>query len=307
MLEPSPEQQSESVSLPAESSGGGPLTVEQAIANLRHEDLSLRYYAAWWLGKFQVREPAALEALIAALEDEADQTELGGYPLRRNAARALGKLGDRRAVPELIRCLDCSDFYVREAAAQSLGMLGDPACIPALIKLLQGGVAAAQLVPGRPHPAQPCEAAMEALEALRATKAIPYIQPFLEHPIPRVQHAAARAMYVLTQKSIYGEHLVQALANSDLKLRRSILLDLGASGYMAAAETIAAAAVENSFKLIALRSLLENHLRRYLDKPDSEELSNLAPPGSRDLVEPLQVVSVSPSAQQVLALMDSLL
>jgi phycocyanobilin lyase subunit alpha len=30
------------------------LTVEQAIANLRHEDLSLRYYAAWWLGKFQL-------------------------------------------------------------------------------------------------------------------------------------------------------------------------------------------------------------------------------------------------------------
>lgn len=81
------------------------LTVEQAIANLRSPDLSLRYYAAWWLGKFRVREPAAVDALIAALEDEADRTELGGYPLRRNAARALGKLSDRRAVPGLICCL----------------------------------------------------------------------------------------------------------------------------------------------------------------------------------------------------------
>jgi phycocyanobilin lyase alpha subunit len=46
------------------------LTVEQAIANLKHEDLSLRYYAAWWLGRFRVSEPAAIEALIVALEDE---------------------------------------------------------------------------------------------------------------------------------------------------------------------------------------------------------------------------------------------
>ena len=102
-----------------------PLTVEQAIANLKSEDLSLRYYAAWWLGRFRVSQPAAVEALIAALEDEDYRTELGDYPLRRNAARALGKLGDRRSVPGLLRCLSCSDYYVREAAAQSLGMLGD--------------------------------------------------------------------------------------------------------------------------------------------------------------------------------------
>ncbi|NEO02278.1 MAG: HEAT repeat domain-containing protein, partial [Moorea sp. SIO3I7] len=89
------------------------LTVEQAIVNLQGNDQGLRYYAAWWLGKFRVREPLAIDALIAALEDQQNQTELGGYPLRRNAARALGKLGDHRAVPALIDCLDCPDFYVR--------------------------------------------------------------------------------------------------------------------------------------------------------------------------------------------------
>ncbi|MGQ9873405.1 HEAT repeat domain-containing protein, partial [Leptodesmis sp.] len=148
--------------------GDQPLTIDQAIANLQGEDPGLRYYAAWWLGRFRVRTPAAIEALLAALLDEADRTPDGGYPLRRNAARALGKLGDHRAVPALIECLTCSDFYVREAAAQSLGHLGDRTCVPHLIQLLAGGLTAAQPRPGSPRLAQPYDAIIEALGALGA-------------------------------------------------------------------------------------------------------------------------------------------
>ncbi len=259
------------------------LTVEQAIANMQSEDLSLRYYAAWWLGKFRVSEPAAVDALIAALEDEADRTELGGYPLRRNAARALGKLGDRRAVPGLIRCLDSSDFYVREAAAQSLEMLHAPAAIPALMPLLAGGVAVAMLVPGRPHLAQPYDAVLEALGSLGATVAVPLIQPFLDHPVARVQYAALRAMYQLTTDDVYGRRLVEALDGSDLKLRRMALADLGAIGYLPAANAIARCSVENSFKLIALKGLLEHQL------------------------DPLDVQALSDDVIQVMNLMDALL
>ena len=276
MLEPSSESYPEATAPDA-------LTVEQAIANLQHEDLSLRYYAAWWLGKFRVTDPAAVSALIAALEDEADRTELGGYPLRRNAARALGKLGDRRAVPGLMGCLTCEDFYVREAAALSLGMLGDPEPIPALMNLLEGGVAAAQLVPGRPHLVQPYEAVLEALGAIKATQAIDLIQPFVEHPTPRVQYAAARAMYQLTQEPVYGERLVQALQSNDVNLRRGAMADLGAIGYLPAAEAIASAATENSFKIFALKGLLEHQLN------------------------PEQPHSLSEGAIRVIALMDMLL
>jgi len=240
------------------------LTPEQAIVNLQCSDLSLRYYAAWWLGKFRVNSPQAVDALVVALEDEADRTEFGGYPLRRNAARALGKLSDNRAVPGLIKCLDCSDFYVREAAAQSLEMLGDSRAIPALLQLLDGGVAAAVNVPGRPHLVQPYEAVLEALGAISATFAqdiIELIEPFLEHPVIRVQCAAARAMYQLTSKPEYGELLVKVLQNGDLKLRRMALSDLGAVGYLEAADKIAIASVENSFKLIALKGLLEHQLQ----------------------------------------------
>ena len=97
------------------------LTVEEAIADLTGTDSGARYYAAWWLGRFRVRDPDAIQALIAALADESDRSPDGGYPLRRNAARALGKLGESSAVTALIAGLDCEDFYVREAVAQSLG------------------------------------------------------------------------------------------------------------------------------------------------------------------------------------------
>ncbi len=266
------------------------LTVEQAIANLKHEDLSLRYYAAWWLGRFRVTEPAAIKALIAALADEDHRTELGDYPLRRNAARALGKLGDRQAVPGLLRCLDCSDFYVREAAAQSLGMLGDPVAIPALLTLLDGGVAAAVQVPGRPHLTQPYEAVLEALGFLQATSAVDLIQPFLEHSVPRVQYAAMRAMYQLTQDEFYGQRLVQALAGNDLRLRRVVLADLGAIGYLPAAEAITRAATESSFKIFALKGLLEHQL-------------NAAPAAAQQEAQP----HLSDAAIRVMNLMDSLL
>jgi phycocyanobilin lyase alpha subunit len=242
-----------------------PLNEEEAIANLTSPDTGLRYYAAWWLGKFRVNSKAAVNALIAALEDEADRTELGGYPLRRNAARALGKLGDTQAVDGLIKSLDCPDFYVREASAQSLEMLRASNAAPALALLLEGGVAAAIQVPGRPHLVQPYEAVLEALGAIGATEAIPLIQPFLEHPLPRVQCAATRAMYQLTQDCSYGDRLVKALDSDDLKLRRVVLGDLGAIGYLAAADAIAIAKVENSFKLIALKGLLEHQLPSELD------------------------------------------
>jgi phycocyanobilin lyase subunit alpha len=263
------------------------LTVEQAIANLQGEDLGLRVYAAWWLGRFRVDVPEAIDVLITALEDEDDRTHAGGYPLRRNAARALGKLGDKRALPALLRALECSDFYVREAAAQSLEMLGDSSSIPQLIKLLNNQVPGTQPAPEPPQLTQPFDAILEALGTLGAIDAIPVIEPFLDHSIPRIQYAAARAMYQLTAESHgynqYGDRLVQALANDDLQLRRAVLSDLGAIGYLPAAEAIAETLAENSLKLIALKGLLEKQLLQ---------------------TTPLEL---SPGAIKVMQLMDALL
>jgi len=256
---------------------------ERAIAHLNQtEDLSLRYYAAWWLGKCRVTDPKAIAALLTALEDEADRSPDGGYPLRRNAARALGKLGDKQAVSLLIENLNCSDYYVREASAQALEEIGDPKAIPPLRELLTGGVEAAQPVPGKPHLVQPYEAIIEALGKLGAMEAKAEIEPFLDHPVAKVQFATARALYQLTKEAKYGKQLMEGLRAEKLPLRRSALMDLGATDYLPAASAIVQSPTENSLKLIALKGILENHLKH----PDQE---------------------LSEDAVQLLTLMDSLL
>lgn len=248
-------------------------TVETAIANLQpHVEGSLRYYAAWWLGHFQVSHPDAIEGLLLALTDETHRSPDGGFPLCRNAARALGKLDDPRIVPALCDRLTCKDYYVREAVIQSLERQGQPDCIPRLLEFLAEGIDAAVAIPGKPHLVEPYEAIIEALGTLQAEVAIAPIKEFLVHPVPKVQFAAARALHQLTGESQYGERLVQGLKHEKLAVRRSALMDLGASGYVAGAAAIANTLAENSLKLIALKGLLESHLQRSsLATPEQDE------------------------------------
>lgn len=243
--------------------GAPQLTPERAIANLRQTaDKGDRYYAAWWLGRFQIKAPEAIAALLEALTDEDNRDTDGGFPLRRNAARALGKLEDASVVPALISCLGCSDYYVREAAAQSLESLGATESVGDLLALLEGGVEAAVAVPGKPHLVQPYNAILEALGSLDDGSSVAMIEPFLAHETPQVKNAAARAMYQLTGENHYADRLVDTLRCDDLQLRRSILLDLGEIGYLPASEAIASTLAENSIKLIALKGLLEKQVHQ---------------------------------------------
>ncbi len=169
------------------------------------------------------------------------------------------------------------------SGGQALEMLGDRDSIGPLIKLLDGGSVAAVRVPGKSHLVQPYDSVIEALGTLQATEAIPLISPFLEHSVERVQYAAARAMYQLTGERVYGERLVSALKGDNLQLRRSALMDLGAIGYLPAAQAISETLAENSIKLIALKGVLEHHLNQQ------------------------ESLSLSDDAIRVMDLMDSLL
>ena len=268
---------------------GQPLTVDQALVNINQTaDPGLRYYAAWWLGKMRVSQPEAVAALLLALKDNTDRSPDGGYPLRRNAARALGKVGHGRdgVIPALLGCLDCDDYYVRETAAQALEGLGDAAAVPALVAMLRGGVAAAVQVSGKPHLVQPYNAVLETLGTLGSEDLVPVIAPFLDHSVPQVSNAAARAMYQITGDVQYAERLVTMLGHDQLQLRRAALMDLGAVGYLAGADAIANTLAENSMKLIALKGVLEHQIEDGSEK---------------------EAITLSAESRRVMALMDSLL
>lgn len=242
------------------------MTVEEAIAQLASPDLSQRYYAAWWLGRFRVKE--AVPALITALRDESDRTELGGYPLRRNAARALGQIGDPQAIPELIACLAVADFQLRAAAATALGLLGASEAIPDLVELLQNMGAPSAL--GTEALPQPFPAILLALGRLNAQAVIPPIQTFLDHPLPRVRSAALCTMYLLTQDTHHIEALLRLINGAETRLQRVLLGDLGETGYLAVAEAMVQVQAEPSFKLMGLHRLLSQWLTTQNQPPDWE-------------------------------------
>ena len=75
--------------------------------------------SAYALG--EIRDPAAVPALVSALKSDRDH-------MRRIAAHALGKIGDKRAVMPLIEvlCDETQPVAVQASAVTSLSRIGDP-------------------------------------------------------------------------------------------------------------------------------------------------------------------------------------
>jgi HEAT repeat protein len=233
------------------------LSLADAIEAVKSGDSSARYYAAWYLG--HLKSPESLDVLIWALQDDQDRTELGGYPLRRRAAEALGRVGDLRAVPPLIKALDCSDVYVRDAVVWSLGELGDVQAIPPLLALL------------KIETDQPYEPLIEALGKLvQKAKSEPglddtsmlmeiesTIREYLRHRSERVRCAAARTLYVFTGEDQYGQLIIGSLKHPDVHVRRGAAFDLAEIAYFPAAEAIANADLTNNLKVHTLKRMVD--------------------------------------------------
>ena len=239
-----------------------PLSESQVIENLRQtEDPSAQYYAAWWLGKMRSRHYEAIPLLLTtlrALNDTPVDPDRRGVAL--NAIRALGLLQDDRADTDLRDLLKSTDYSVREEAARSLGMMGSHAAAEAIRSLLDSGVdGAGREKPSSPLLQEPCEALLEALGDIGISDAttLATLEPFTQHPRPLIRSAACRALLQLTGDATWGEQLIQLLLHPEPLVRRGALLDLGATGWTAAAKTMSTATVEPSLKLVALRGLVE--------------------------------------------------
>ena len=108
----------------------GTATVEPLMVALKDGDCNVRKQAAYALGR--IGDVRAVEPLIAALKDT-------DRKVRSEAAYVLGKVGDARAVGPLMTALKDSDSHVRWAAAGALGKIGDARVVEPLIAVLKDG------------------------------------------------------------------------------------------------------------------------------------------------------------------------
>jgi HEAT repeat protein len=98
------------------------------LAALKDKDPKVRRQAAEALGR--LGDKAAVEPLIAALKDD-------DRGVRWSAASALGALADNRAVEPLIAALKDQDAWVRGMVAEALGRLGDRRAVEPLRAVLK--------------------------------------------------------------------------------------------------------------------------------------------------------------------------
>ena len=242
----------------------GPIDETEALARLRSDDPSAQYYAAWWLGRNRSRHPEALPLLLAALRQRRPRDPGAGVEenaVARNAARALGKLGDPAAIPDLLAALDDPDDGLREAVARALGELQAAEAVPALLERLASGPDVAGAARhDSPRLQEPCEALLESLGEIGVADpgVLAVITPFTRHERPLIRSAACRALLQLSGEACWAAELLALLQHPQLQVRRAALMDLGASGWRPALEPIRATLAENSLKLIALRGLVEH-------------------------------------------------
>lgn len=100
--------------------------VDTLIQKLKDKESDVRSEAAMALGK--IKDPRAVEPLIAALKDV-------NPDVRRIAAEALGEINDARAVEPLIAALRGELGDVQKRAAGSLAKIGAPAVKPLIATL----------------------------------------------------------------------------------------------------------------------------------------------------------------------------
>lgn len=148
-----------------------PTTVPDLLFALREDDLWVRVAATEGLIRIG---SASVEGLLTALNHQ-------NRAVRRASAKALGKIGDDRAVTGLRAALLDSDMDVRRFAAQAIGRIGSEETVDALSDAL------------RDDSDKVRKAAAGALVAI-GQPSIPALLEALDDPEPRVAIIAVVAL-----------------------------------------------------------------------------------------------------------------
>ncbi|MFL5800221.1 MAG: HEAT repeat domain-containing protein, partial [Roseiflexaceae bacterium] len=100
--------------------------VDPLVRLLAHSEHDVRLRAAWALGV--IGQPA-LRSLLEIAEGD-------NSPLRVEAIRVLGVIGEARALNQLFHALTDSDARIAQRAAVALGKIGDPRAFHPLLTAL---------------------------------------------------------------------------------------------------------------------------------------------------------------------------
>ncbi len=168
--------------------GIGKPAVPLLLEALTHDEWLVRLHAIEALGK--MRSPEAVEPLLGVLFNDRDAA------IREDAARALGEIGDARAVQFLLVAMN--EAGLRPLAIEALGKIGDRRAVPALI-----GVVTGSNRPAQSRPIQGCgedrydeemlamEAAVKALGMIGDEAALPALIGALRDTTIRSEAATA--------------------------------------------------------------------------------------------------------------------
>lgn len=107
----------------------GDAAIPRLIEALMHTEWLVRLHAVEALGK--MRSSAAVEPLLSVLFNDSDNA------IREDAVRALGQIGDARAL-EFLQVV-MKQPGLRLLAVEAMGMIGDRRAVPVLIDILEGG------------------------------------------------------------------------------------------------------------------------------------------------------------------------
>ena len=237
------------------ASEGKPIDEQEALRRLeQRDDAADRYYAAWWLGHERSQHPRTLPLLRAALQElleAGEQPEDDSRALSLNVLRAMVHLDAGPAKKEILGCLVHPDSHIREEAARTAASEGFQEAIPVLCSQLGDETSGNERL---------IEAQIEALGDLGITDAavIDTLVRFSNERRPLIRSAALRALLQLTEDPRWAEGFPALLQSASTLVRRGVLLDLGAVGWMPALDWISQSPIENSIKLIALRGLAEH-------------------------------------------------